>query len=268
MTRMNKAIIFFLAVILLAVFSVPAFAAPKRTGARWGSSNLQEFYDTSTNETVAVMAPDQFFDLYQAGVNVRGITDTYALQATNSGTAKNQIAGLVLTTGGTDTNDVQVALSAKWSPSLYATMEIKIAMGGPTGTAVAFGFSDAQAESAGTIAIQRSATTVTSNATDFCGFFMDSFSTTNTIDSITVEDGTDGTVTTGATFASDTSRLYRIEMFADGSAKFFAANSLLATAAAGSLTAADTLVPYIGALTHNAVTSPVTITSLRIWQRR
>jgi len=263
MTRLNKIAIFLVVLILSYTVSIFAYGI----SARW-TNGTQEFYEKSTGETVAVMAPDQFFDLYQPGTTVRGVTDTYALQATNSGLAKYNADGLVLTTGASDNNDVQAALSAKWQPSLWATMEFEVAGSDASGTAWCIGFSDAQAESAGNIAVTKNGTTTTTNATDGAFFFTDSEMTTDTINSITVKDGTDGTETTGAAWAADTLRTYRIEMHDDGKVKFYAANSLLATNAAASMTGADKLIPYIGVKTNGTVASKITLTYLKVWQRR
>jgi len=139
------------------------------------------------------------------------------------------------------------------------------------------GFSDATSES-GIIAMTYSGTTLTSTASDFAGFLLDSDATTKNIYGVSVKGDADGAVLNSAHAEADASwATYRIELRDNGSrtdAIFYLntsgneidpANDFVGVEI-DALTRTTALCVYIGVMNREAAANTFDIDYVKVWQ--
>lgn len=269
---MMKKIVFW-QVVLVAIATCAALAS---TTSTWDNGVLL-FRDTITNETTEALAPvyfeNEFIGLVgdSGGVMVIGESITWNFTTVNSGDAANADAAsgyLRLTTGGADDDDVEIATGLTWYPSKYCAAEARFATNDADSTAFCFGFSDAIAEGADTLAFSYSTASLTTTASDAALFFWDPDGTTDYIRASAVKANTDGDLVASTTVQADSVfHVYRVEIDASGNVDYWLDGVHLAQDAAA-VTTTTPLCVYFGFINREGAANTFDIDYVRAWQGR
>lgn len=262
--------------ILLVLFAVLFFvaAAEAEITSKWHNGFL-EYYDTSTGETVDVLAHDKVFPVWTSSSSW-SLTPTFNLTVVNSGTAVANNGVVEVRTGAADNDNVEIATDVYFTGSKFAVVETHLAIQ-PGLTAFFFGFTDAITEGADDIPIMHEGGTIVALATDAAGIFYDPEQASGTGDYVvatTVKDGVlvtpitaTAALTTVATPVTNTFYVYKVTLDDSGNADFWFNNHHLGRKAAG-ITASDNLCAYLGFINRAGVVQYATPTYVRAWQKR
>lgn len=230
---------------------------------------LLRYFESTTDETVDVMAPVLWFDDF-TGAAIDATND-YVVAGVNGGTAAINVAicGTVrITTGAADDDDVDMATSLVWSAGKSCCAEARIACADVAHTAFNFGFSDATGEAADKIAVTFAAAAATTTATDFAGFFLDADATSNVIRAMAVKNNTDSAiVATSTTPADNEYHVYRVEIDADGNVSFFVDGARVGGVSAA-ITTTVALCVYVGFINREAAANTLDVDYIKAWQKR
>ncbi len=204
------------------------------------------FFDVATGDTVDVLTGGP--KIIQ---NFWSPEEKYTDSAVNSSTSVIADGVCTITLGGSDNDDHEFTSGLIFDPSKGLTAEGLLALGDVDQTAFNFGFSDAITEAADKIAAEYSGTSLDTNATDCALLLSDADATTDRVQAIAVNTGTDGTLITASTAAlvDDAYHRYRVEIDPAGNCKFYYDNVLAGTQALGVATTA-TLCAYFALISH------------------
>lgn len=190
-------------------------------------------------------------------------TDAECRQAT---VLADQVRGVVRLTTGDDaaadmaTNGVQLQGRLNWRPNQGGlTWEARIAISAITSVAVFVGLTDqvAALEMPFTLA---AGDVLTSNATDACGVLFDTAADTDNWWLVGVKADVDATKQNSAVApVAGTFETWRIDVDADGTARFYRNGSLIGTAMSNPLTASVALAPVIAAFARGAASRNIDI---------
>ena len=195
---------------------------------------------------------------------------------TNDGTADSiaisevQGGSCLITTGSVDDDSNKLATAIIYSASKKAVCEWDITISDVSGTALFGGFSDAKTEANNSIAIHYASDTLTSVATNACGFAIDPDSATlgaSSIVCVGVKANTDGTpVDSGITWADGERKKLRVETDGDDNAIFYV-DGVLVGRVADAVTSATLLCATVQAMTRaNDGSNTVYVHSFDAWQ--
>jgi len=139
------------------------------------------------------------------------------------------------------------------------TFECRVKLSAITNVAAFFGFTDQKAALEIPIESAASADTLTSNATDGCGFMFDTAMSTDNIWFVGVDTNSDATAQNSAlAFVADTYRTLRMVVTAAGAATFYIDGTLVGTSMADA-TAATTLYPTLCVSSRTTATRTATV---------
>lgn len=191
---------------------------------------------------------------------------TAAVSAATSGMVR-----MVTGASGTTTmavNGAQLESQLNWVASNgYLTFEAKVKIDVITSVAYYVGFTD-QA-SALEMPFTLSSGSLTSNASDACGFLFDTAATAATIKLVGVAADTDATVQdTALAYVAATYRTLRIELNTSGSASFFIDGVMVGSAMTGAVTAATALTPVIAGFSRSAAIRNLDCDYIYTYQKR
>jgi hypothetical protein len=236
-------------------------------GCEW-RNGVQVFFDRDTTEILDVMATTKILDHFVA--KALDTTNKYNAQLTNSGTAAitTGVGGfLLLTTGGTNTNDVQLATPLIFDAAKGCVMEARLTLGNIADVNIVLGFTDSVAESAGTLAASLSTTTYTTTATNCALFLFDSGATSGVWHAIAVKADTDATAINSTTApVGSTYNLFRVEINESGDCTFWLDGVHIGTSLAA-ITTTTPLCAYIGIQTRTSGTKTATVDKLYVYQK-
>lgn len=252
-----------LAAVLLVICGGFALGAVTGIGSRWRNGVL-EFYETTNNETVWVMAPTMFYcdfvsqevdDFLIVGAN----TPTLAAQDGDGGWGR-------ITTKTADNDEAEVSTGLVYDSSKGCVLEARIAMNDVDGSAIAIGFSDATAESTpDLIAVTYATATATTNATNGAFVFQDPDATTNAWRVMAVNADTDSTISTAGTTVTDGAfHTVRVEILTDQTVKFWFDGEHVATIEDG-VAASTNLCAYVGLINREDAANTMDVDYLRVW---
>jgi hypothetical protein len=197
-------------------------------------------------------------------------TNVWTVAGVNSGTAAiNVQAGGVMrvTTGGADTDDVDVASEIIFDPTKGLVIEGRIALNDVDKLGMFFGFSDAQGEAADLIAMTFATVTLTSTASNAVGFLLAAAATSNVVRGVSVNGDTDGDIHASSVTPVDAAfHTYRVELDKDRTARWYLDGDLIGTTL---LAVASTalLCGYLGVINSGeAAANTVDVDYIRIAQ--
>ena len=255
---------------ILALCVLPAMSL---LGVTLGKTVLDRviFYDSgTTGETIFAVSPLWWNEDYKYNTSWTAANLTDQVFDSNSGTltVAANIGGTAIITTHTDDNDVcELSTPLIWQASKSCGMEARIAIDDVDQSALVVGFSDDDDEASG-IAVSLNGTSLTTNATDFAGFFYDADAATDDIHALSVKADTDGTPhTTSTTMVDGEYHVYRIEIDAVGNVNYWLDGNHIATDALGITTTTD-LAVYIGVATREADANTFKVDYIRAWENR
>lgn len=260
---------FFIMFLLVFVVSATADIKSKHQGF------FLEFFESTTGETVGVVAPFQLFEGFASQSIDNATIDFNFVNRENNGigngsflisTATGGIAQIILDV--TDNYESELSSRLILSPQNFAVVEARIKLVTTVG-AFNFGFNDDQDEDDGYLAIQFSTTILSSSSTNFAGFFADSDATTNNIRAVAVNADTDGTVVDSLTAIDTNWHIYQIRIEDTGDVSFWLDGDLIGSQTTGIATNAP-LGVYLGWIRRDGAAGSVTldVDYIRAWQKR
>jgi len=194
--------------------------------------------------------------------SVPGTSDTIAISETVAG------GSVLMTTGTADNDSCFLSSAITYLGDKNGEMEARITITDVTGTALFVGFSDANSESNGQIALQYPAGTFTSTATDAAGFVVDADHATSSImcASSQASGGDTTPVDTGVDWADGETKTLRVKMLADDNAQFILDGDVVAQIPT-SITSATLMCLTVQAMTRaNDGSNTVRVHSIDTWQ--
>lgn len=232
------------------------------------------YYDPSSFETLGVIKPVVVFDDF-LGVEFleNSVWETEEEGTSNAVGIVAGINGLVqIDTGTAVDKSNSIFGGLNWQASKLASMEMRIAPTTSLATLfLAFGFSDAGGEGTGKIAWKDdSLVTGTVDAwADDAVMFGVRQETTADIYALSVKAaGTPQSTDTGTNLVLDTYHIYRIDLDAEGNARFYIDGALVA-AHTSAITAADAITPTVQTMITGGTTAAfVNIDYIKVWQDR
>lgn len=178
-------------------------------------------------------------------------------------TVTEAVSGTVVGTIGDTTasmavSGVQIDSSLDWKPNQgMLVFEARVKLSAITTIAAYVGFTDQVAALEMPIQSAASANTITTNATDGCGFMFDTSMTTDNWWLVGVANNTDAThQDTGFAPVAATYETFRIEVSATGVATFFRNGIQVGTAMTGAATATVALTPVIAGFNRTTSGTP------------
>lgn len=162
-------------------------------------------------------------------------------------------------------NGIQLHSALQWKANQSTlprklSFQTRIKISAITAISLFCGFTDQIAALEAPFESAASGDTVTSNATDACGFLFDTDMTTDNIWLCGVKGDTDATKQdSGLAFVADTFRTLRIEIDSNEIATFFIDGVQVGTAMTGALTKTVALTPVIAAFSQSAASRDVTL---------
>lgn len=234
-----------------------------RIKSRWRNGML-EFYETSNNEVVDVMAPVKVFDDFN-GLAVDNTND-WNVTAVNSGTFTADGGWGTLTTGAADDDNVEVASELVFSGANYACCEAKLRTDDIAAAGFCFGFTDAINEGADDLPMFYEGGSLTSEASDAAMFVQDSDLSAALMCTSVAGDTDTTAVASGTTMVNGTAVRLRVQLEST-TAKFWVNGSHVATIAS-SVTAATALCVYLGFINREAAANTLDVDYIRAWGLR
>ena len=234
---------------------------------RW-RYGFQEFYDAASGEVVSVNAQVQKFDDFN-GPAVDNTND-WNVTAVNGGTVTSVDGFGILTSGGADDDNVELASDLIFNGTSGAVAECKLRNDDVLKQSFFFGFTDAITEGADLIPLDFSnGGAYLSTASNAAGFVLDTDKTANgdTLFCCSVMTNTDTTpVTTGIVPVIST--LYRLRVAISGTTAYFWVNDVFITSIASSITAATPLCVYLGTINREIAANTLDVDYIRAWGGR
>lgn len=222
-----------------------------------------------------------FYDDF-IGKAIDNVND-YTFQAENSGTATIAAPhNLVLTCGGADNDEAEIALEVAYYGQYNACMEIRCRNTDVANTAFNMGFSDSQNQDVDEIAIMLNGPTPTvdKDISDGALFVADYDMSTYTLRMWTVKGGTDGSTLDSLIVPTDTMWMtLRVELEDNGTttnAHFYAnatgyeidpVKDYVGTEL-DAVTRTVALCPYIGFIEHGGADDTFLVDYIKVWQDR
>lgn len=257
-------------ILLLAVAFPMTVSAEVNTQWRAG---ILRYFETTTGETLDVVAPVKIFENYTRPVGlITTVTTNVSFAAVNSGSLKILSATggeATVTLGAADNDDAEIATELIFWSGKFCAAEARVALSTTT-CGFNFGFTDAKDEIADKMPCDYATATLTSTASNCAVFFYDSDATTDDLYCVSVKDDTDGTVTdTGTAGAAGTYHVYRVEIDDSGNCDFYLDGVHIYQEATGISTHVP-LCGYLGFIRRDGATGSVTgkVSYLRVWQKR
>jgi hypothetical protein len=171
------------------------------------------------------------------------------------------------TTASMAVSGIQLARGLNWKANMGGLRQLwRVKLGIITNIAVFIGFTDQVAALEMPIQSAASANTITTNATDACGFFFDTSMTADTWWTAGVKADVD-TTHFNTTFApvADTYAYFGIEVSALGAASFFYNGQQVGTTMANAVTATVALTPVIAAFNRTTANGATTIVTANLF---
>ena len=234
---------------------------------RW-RYGMQEFYDTTSGEVVGVNAQVVKFDDFN-GPAVDNTND-WNVTAVNAGTVTSVDGFGILTSGGADDDNVELASDLIFNGTSGAVAECKLRNDDVLKQSFFFGFTDAITEGADSLPIDFSnGGALQTDASNAAGFVLDTDKTANgdTLFCCSVMANTDTTpVTTGVVPVIST--LYRLRVAISGTTAYFWVNDVFITSIASSITAATPVCVYLGTINREVAANTLDVDYIRAWGGR
>lgn len=190
----------------------------------------------------------------------KGTTNTvdWTVTAAPGGTVVGKVGD---TTASMAVSGVQLDSGLDWKPNQGGlTFEARVKTGIITNIAIYVGFTDQVAALEMPINSAASVNTITTNATDGCGFMFDTSMSTDNWWLVGVANNTDAThQDTGYAPVADTYETLRIELDTSGNAVFFRNGVIVGTKMTGAATATVALTPVIAAFNRTTANGATTI---------
>jgi len=228
----------------------------------------------SDNRIISIDAPIVFgSDFIGAGT----LGFPWLVSAVNSGTVVGYSAAaapggyILATTGGADDDDLDIGGPLCFTSTKGMNFEARLALRDVDQCSFNLGWSDTPAgEAADLIAINHATASLTSTATDFCGFFSSSDSTTNKVRAVSVAGDTDGTIISSGSLPAD-DEFFTIKCVVDPATRIprYYYNGTALTASTDALTStANLFCPYIALRTLNGNAEAMFVDYAWFWQAR
>lgn len=246
-----------------------------RADYNWHKTGRLAFFDGSSHETLLTTHPVVKFDDF-IGI-AQDATNDWA-ESNESGTSQAQdivagVGGIYQIDSGTTVDKfATLASELNWEAAKACGCEVRLATTtSDAGLMLVFGFSDAKAEGAGTIAftdLALAAATVDSVAEDAVMFGVRAETNDNIYALSVNNNAAPQSIDTGVDLVLDTYHIYRIQLDTLGNARFYINGELVAEHLLAVTTTDDLCFTIQDVITTGSTAAFVNIDYIKIWQER
>jgi len=228
------------------------------------------YHDTVTDETIDVLAQNKLFDEFHDSVGfINAATRVWTFTRASGGsllTSATTNGVATFTSDAADDSAGHIASDLVWQQGKYCNMEARVKIRNPT-SGFNVGWSDAQSEALGGMAVNFSGVVAGASASDAAVFVHDPDATTDLIRVVSVKNGTTSTTATTLNTFSNVWRIYRVSLDPSGNADFWVDGDHITQKALG-VTATTSMCAYISGISRAAGNTYVDIDYIRVWSQR